>query len=131
MQAKIVATKTDQGLLLIDLHTNRARLGFTSEMTSTLVLAGLLNSILLVITIYNIKNTRWENHLIEEERKREEKEKEKQLNHIDEGEQQQQENFTEESSDDEEIEQKSYADQVKGGCIFCLKFKYLEGATVL
>ena len=70
------------------MHTNRARFEFATEMATALSLAGLLNSILLVITIYNIKNTRWENYLIEQERMREEKEKEKekQLNQIEEGE---------------------------------------------
>ncbi len=69
------------------MQTNRASFNFVERMTGALVLAGMLNSILLVITIYNIKNTRWEKYLIEEERKREEREKEKQ-NRIDEGEQQ-------------------------------------------
>ena len=71
MEMKLVIQKTDEGLYMADISSNRHRLRF-KETNTYWYLAGImtLNIVLTIITFFNIKQERWEKALMEEEIKR-------------------------------------------------------------
>lgn len=68
MEVKLVLAKTDVGLYTMDVGTQRVRLAFNDPKTmGYFFLIVTLNIVLTTLTMFNIKEERWEKELIAEE----------------------------------------------------------------
>ena len=71
MEIKLVVEKTDQGLYLVDMVSNRARLAFSDNTSYVyLFVIFILGVVLTTITMFNIKQEREEKQLLKEELER-------------------------------------------------------------
>lgn len=136
MEVKVVIAKTDLGLYTMDLSTQRVRTAFDDGTTlGYFALIFTLNIVLTTVTMFNIKQERWEKQLIAEEQERldrlasraEQLEAGGEDNNIEAGDKDE----TESEQEISEEESFSCVSAVAFGCCYAVRCRCLKGGSFL